>query len=323
MLKAKLKFPYEQLLATPTTAAVASLVVSLVALSFSPILIRLSEGELGPNATIFNRFWISTVAFVLWNGFAAARRRLSNSQPEKLQLYQIRIFLLLLAGGIVIFATLALWALSLTQTNVANATLMHYLAPLFTVLGGWLIFGKRFDGKFLIGMFVAIVGAGIIVYDDMSLTGDQLQGDLIALLSAVFLGFYPLIVEQLRSQLSPTVIMTWCSAIGSVLLLPIALLTEDRLFPYSLGGWLYAICLALICQILGLGLYAYSLNKLSSGFVSLCDLFVPVFSSLEAWVIFSESLNWSTLISFVVIISGVYLTSSSEFAIKEEVESAM
>lgn len=323
MLKAKLKFPQEQLFATPTTAALASLIASLVALSFSPILIRLSQGELGPNATIFNRFWISTVAFLLWTGVTAARQRLSNSQPQKPQVYTIRLLFLLLGVGFVMVATLVLWAWSLNQTSVANSTLMHNLAPLFTVLGGWLIWGKRFDSRFLIGMFVAMAGAGLLAYHDFSsTTGGEFQGDLLALLSAVFLGLYPLIVEELRTQLSPIVIMTWCSAIGTVLLLPVVILSEDRIFPCSLGGWLTVISLALICQILGLVLYANCLNRLSSGFVSLCDLFVPVLSSQEAWVIFSESPSWASLISFAVIVLGVYVTSSSQSAIKSEVESA-
>ncbi|MBR8837275.1 MAG: DMT family transporter [Stigonema ocellatum SAG 48.90 = DSM 106950] len=322
MIKVKLKFPQEYLFATPTTAAVASLVVSLIALSFSPILIRVSEGELGPNATIFNRFWISTVAFVLWNRFTAARQQLSYSQPEKPQPYTIRQILLLIGVGFVMFATLILWAWSLTQTNVANSTLMHNLAPLFTVLVGWLIWGKRFDGRFLMGMVVAMAGAALLAYHDFSSTSEKLQGDLAAILSAVFLGLYPLIVEQLRTQLSPITIMTWCSAIGTLLLLPVVLLTEDRLFPCSLGGWLTVISLALICQILGLGLYAYSLNKLSSGFVSLCDLFVPVLSTQEAWLLFSERPNWFTLVSFAVVLLGVYVTSTSQYAIKAELESA-
>lgn len=323
MLKAKLKFPQEQLFATPTTAALASLIASLVALSFSPILIRLSQSELGPNATIFNRFWISTVAFLLWTGVTAARQRLSNSQPQKPQVYTIRLLFLLLGVGFVMVATLVLWAWSLNQTSVANSTLMHNLAPLFTVLGGWLIWGKRFDSRFLTGMLVAMAGAGLLAYHDFSsTTGGEFQGDLLALLSAVFLGLYPLIVEELRTQLSPIVIMTWCSAIGTVLLLPVVILSEDRIFPCSLGGWLTVISLALICQILGLVLYANCLNRLSSGFVSLCDLFVPVLSSQEAWVIFSESPSWASLISFAVIVLGVYVTSSSQSAIKSEVESA-
>ncbi|MBO3463238.1 DMT family transporter [Aetokthonos hydrillicola Thurmond2011] len=322
MLKAKLKLSYEQLLAAPTTIALASLVVSLVALSFSPILIRLSEGELGPNATIFNRFWISTIAFTMWNGFTTVRQQLSDNQPQEPQPYTIRQLLLLLGVGFVMFATLALWAWSLAHTTVANSTLMHNLAPLFTVLGGWLFWGKRFDTKFLSGMLVAIAGACLLAYHDFSSAGDKLQGDIAALLSAGFLGLYPLLVEQLRTQFSPITIMTWCSVIGTVLLLPIVILTEDKLFPYSLQEWIYVTFLALICQILGLVLYAYSLRKLSSGFVSLCDLFVPVLSTQEAWLLFSEKPSWVTFVSFAVILLGVYVTSTSQSAIKGEVESA-
>ncbi|MCE2698747.1 MAG: DMT family transporter [Nostocales cyanobacterium LE14-WE4] len=322
MLKAKLRFSSEQLLARPTTIALASLVVSLVALSFSPILIRLSEGELGPNATIFNRFWISTIAFILWNRFTTSRQQLSDNQPEKPQPYTIRQLLLLLGVGFVMFATLALWAWSLAHTTVANSTLMHNLAPPFTVLGGWLFWGKRFDSRFLIGMLVAIAGAYVLLYHDFSSATDKLQGDIAALLSASFLGLYPLLVEQLRTQLSPITIMTWCYAIGTVLLLPVVLLTENQLFPSSLQEWVYVTSLALICQILGLGLYAYSLKSLSSGFVSLCDLFVPILSTQEAWFIFSERPRWVTLVSFIVILLGVYVTSTGQSAIKGEVESA-
>jgi len=110
--------------------------------------------------------------------------------------------------------------------------------------------------------------------------------------------------------------MTWASAIASILLLPIVMLTEERLFPYSINGWLSVICLALICQTIGLGLYSYCLNKLSSGFVSLCDLIVPVFSALEAWAIFSENIKGATLLSFAVILLGAYLGLSSKSAIK-------
>jgi drug/metabolite transporter (DMT)-like permease len=322
MIKAKLKFLQEQLLVTPITVALTSLVVSLVALSFSPILIRLSESELGSNATIFNRFWISTVAFALWNGVTAARRRLSDTQPQKPQVYTTRLLWLLLGVGFVMFATLILWAWSINQTSIANSTLMHNLAPLFTVLAGWLIWGKRFDSRFLTGMFIAMLGGCLLAYYDFSAAANQFQGDIVALLSAGFLGLYPLIVEELRTQLSPVVIMTWCSAIGTLLLLPIVMVTEDRIFPCSWSGWLTVISLALVCQILGLGLYAYCLNRLSSGFVSLCDLFVPVLSTQSAWVIFSERINWATVISFAVIVLGVYVTATSQFAIKSDVESA-
>ncbi len=42
--------------------------ISVITLSFSPILTRIAENELGPYATIFNRFWITSLALILGNG---------------------------------------------------------------------------------------------------------------------------------------------------------------------------------------------------------------------------------------------------------------
>jgi len=61
----RLKSLQQQLFATETVWAIAALCGGMFAISFAPILIRLGEGELGPNATIFNRFWVATVAFGL------------------------------------------------------------------------------------------------------------------------------------------------------------------------------------------------------------------------------------------------------------------
>lgn len=310
----RLKLAQQQLFARETLWAIAALCGGMLAISFAPILIRLGEGELGPNGTIFNRFWVATVAFGLWNILLRARQ--GQDHTRKGQPYSLGVLGLLLAVGLVLSLALILWAWSLTQTTVANSTLMHYLVPLFVALGGWSIWGRRFDKRFILGMVIAMAGAGILGVSDLSSGNGQLIGDLAALLSAVFFALYTLLVEQLRSQLTSSTIMTWCSATSSILLLPIVILTEDRLFPYSLSGWLWVISLALICQVLGLGLYGYCLKKLSSGFVSLCDLLVPVLSALEAWAIFSEAIGGYTLVSFVVISIGAYLALSSKSAIK-------
>jgi len=312
----RLKLVQQQLLATETMWAFGALGLGVIAISFAPIFISLSEGELGPNATIFNRFWVATVTLGLWNGVSIVRGRLFDKQSIKPQPYSIETLGLLLAAGIVISVALILWAWSLTKTSVANSTFMHYLTPLFVILGGWLIWGRRFDKRFILGMVIAIAGAGILVVKDFASAGDKLTGDLAALLSAFFCALYPLFVEQLRTKENSIIIITWVSAIASGLLLPVVIFTEDRLFPYTISGWVSVMGLALLCQVLGLVLFAYSLKRLSSGFTSLSSLLVPVLSSLEAWVIFSETIDGYTVVSFVVILLGGYLAVSSKSAIK-------
>ncbi|NEQ16796.1 MAG: DMT family transporter [Moorea sp. SIO3E2] len=140
--------------------------------------------------------------------------------------------------------------------------------------------------------------------------------------TAIFFGLHPLIAEQLRTKFNSVTIMTWSSTTSFLLLFPVAAITEEQLFPSSVTGWFSVIALAFVGQMLGIGLWTYCLKKISSGFASLVGLIVPVLSSLEGWAIFSEPLSFFNLVSFVVILVGMYLAISSRSAIKSPIESA-
>lgn len=292
--------------------AIVALVGSLICISFTPIFIRFSESEISSNATVFNRFWIASIAFLLVKQLSSLGDRHLDSQPEQEELGFVQVGLLI-ADGILLATGLIVWAWSLDRTSIANSTLMHNLVPLFTVLGGWLALGRTFDRRFLVGMVVAIAGAALLEIDSFSSLGfsPQLLADLAALLSAVFFGIHPLIIEQLRQKLDSITIMTWSSTTSSLLLLPLMVLWEEPLFPVSTSGWLSVIALALVGQMLGIGLWAYCLKKLSSALASLVALVIPALSAVESWLIFSEPLGIGTLTSFTIVLLGMYLAISS------------
>jgi len=296
--------------------ALAALAGSMICISFTPIFIRFSDLELSAYATIFNRFWIASVALLLTQQLLSAKK--SAASEEKPVALDPKQMALLLCDGLVLAIGLLLWAWSLDRTTVAKSTLMHNLIPIFTVLGGWVAFGQTFNYKFLVGMGFAIGGAMLLEADsllslDLSV---ELIADLAALLSALFFGIHPLIAERLRYRLSSLTIITWSSVTSSLLLFPLAEIATKQLFPTSLKGWLFVIALALISQILGVGLWTYCLKKITSGFASLVALIIPGLSAIEGWIIFSESLSILTGVSFVVILGGMYLAISSRSAIK-------
>ncbi len=301
--------------------SLAALMASLLCISFSPIFIHLSELEIGPNATAFNRFWIATVAFGLLSKLSAVGHREKKNQPEEKKAHSVRTAMLLIADGVLMSMGLICWAWSLTQTSIANSSIMHNLVPIFTILGGWLALGQNFDRKFLIGMLVAIAGATLLEVNELFSfrVSQQTVGDLAALLSALFFGVHPLIAEKLRTNLNTVTIMTWSSITSSVFLLVITALSGEQLFPSSTTGWFSVIALALVGQTLGVGLWTYCLKKLSSGFASLVGLVVPALSAVEGWAIFSENLSLLIWVSFMVILLGMYLAISSTSAIKPEI----
>lgn len=298
-----------------TKIAFASLFVGVGAISFGSIFVRLSETELSPNATVFNRFWLSSVVFLLWNGYKAIRQRLSSDKPVEQQSYTGDDLWLLLGAGIFWAATLVFLAWSLTQTSVAISSVLHNLAPIFTSLGVWLLFRQGFEKQFLIGMVIALGGAIAIEFEELQMAKDEVEGGVAAIISAIFLSAYLLIVEKLRTKFSPATIQLWICAIATLVIFPILLFTQDQLFPSTVNGWIWVISLALICQVFGHGLLTYSLAKFSSVVVSLVHLLEPVFSGIFALVIFSEILTFSNWVGFAVVLMGLYFAISSQAAV--------
>lgn len=308
----------------PDVLVLVSLTTALLATSFSAIFIRIGEIDLGPNGTVFNRFLIFFLAFGAGRLLARPpeEAELPGANPDDLKAtgapLDWRSAGLLFSVGLVSSISLVLWAFSLTQTTVAKSILLNNFTPVFTTLGGWLFFGKRFDRRFLAGMCVALIGVLTIAYEDLSLAHDgSWYGDLLALLSAVFLGSYYLLVEQLRDRLEATTILLWRCGVGCALLMPIIFWQEDaHFFAHSWLGWMAAIGLGLICEGMGQRLLAACLDRLSSGFVSLFLLLEPLIGALLAWSFFGERLSRGDGIAFAVVLCGIFIAQTSQSAAK-------
>lgn len=190
------------------------------------------------------------------------------------------------------------------------------MTPIFTALGAYLFLNQRFDQKFLLGMLLAIVGAIIMEVEDLSIGFERLQGDLAALASAMFYSGYLVAIEKLRDKLDIVNIVLGCCVVGCILIFPLLLIEQDTLFPHSFDAWLSVIALAVVCQIFGQAMIAYSLMKIPSGVVALSHLLCPCMSTIEAWLIFHEGLSIGNLFGFTTILTGLYIGLSSTAAKK-------
>jgi drug/metabolite transporter (DMT)-like permease len=319
----------QKLPATPVLVSLAALFFALIPISLAPALTKLSEHEIGPNAVAFHRSWIAAVVFALLSTRESARDRKAASDVmvpeviagksidhiEKQPMTKKEVGLLLVTGTAAT-ASLLLWTWSLSETGVANVALLSNLNPIFVGLAGYFLFGQKFDRRFVIGLVLAIAGAVAFELSEAQFSADQLQGDALAFISAVFIATYLILIEKLQGRFSTSTIMMWRCGITTIFLLPLLPFIEDRLLPQTQNGWLLIIFQALFCQVLGQGLLAYSLSKLSSGVVAITLLLEPIIASIFAWFIFGEQITLVDWICFVVVLGGVYLAQSSKAAVK-------
>ncbi len=294
-----------------TWIAPIALGIALLGIATASILIAIASTEIKPNAITCDRLLIATVAFSTWNTVKLLNSS-DGDQASASQPYTVKAIALLLIAGISFAISLSLWAWSLTQTSIANSTLLNNMMPIFTTLFGWLILRQQFSPRFLVGMAVAIVGAVAIGIEDLQVADSDLIGDGAALTAAMFSAISILSLEQLRVQFSTPIIMQWTSLAGGLFLLPLVLLTEDRLLPISSTGWLTVVGLGLVSQAMGQGLLTYSLARFSSGFVAVSMLAIPVIAAILAMVIFAEQLSLLNWLAFAVVLFGIYLAVSAK-----------
>lgn len=204
----------------------------------------------------------------------------------------------------------------MTETSLANSTLLHNLTPIFTCLGEWIFLKQIFDRKFLLGMLFAVVGAITLGICDFGVSPNYFWGDSLALASALLYSIYLLIIGRLRVELDSAKILFWCCLIGTILCIPVILISGNDFFPATSKTWLELITLGILCQALGHGLLAYSLKKFSSGFISVGLLFESIFSFAFGWIFFQEMLNRLDLIMFFVILLGLLLVKTSNSSLR-------
>lgn len=294
-----------------------SLFLALLALSFTAIFLKLGEAEISSNAIIFNRLWIATIILGLSQETSKLKSLSQHNIQKKVNEFNLATYTncerwLLLLMVFSSTASVIFWAWSLTQTSVANSTVLRNLTPLFTSLCGWLILKQKFDRQFCWGMVIAILGAVAIGWNDLHLSSGNFLGDATALLAALLYAVYLLTIEHLRLHRNATTILFWRCAFGTLLMLPIAFYAGGSLFPTSWLGWMVVIALAFVCQVCGQGLLAYSLSQFSSSFVAMFLLLTPIITAVLAWLIFAESLSWLNAIAFILVLFGIYVAQSSQ-----------
>ncbi len=269
-----------------------ALLLGALGIALAPIFVRLSEAD--PVATAFWRLALALPALYLW----------PSPPPTTLQPRHHRWLWL---GGLSFAADLSLWHYAIHYTTIANATLFANVAPLFVTLICVFAFGQRFGPRFLFGLVLSLGGAFLLAGTGVQFSPDQFLGDAMSLLCAVFYAGYLISIAELRRDLPTLLIVRRASLISAGVLLAIALVLGERIFPYSLYGWAVVIGLGVISHAGGQSLIAFALAHLPVAFSALGLLLQPIGAVVIAWWLFDEQLMGWQWLGAVIILAGIYL----------------
>ncbi|MWP49548.1 MULTISPECIES: DMT family transporter [unclassified Gilliamella] len=260
------------------------------------IFVKLSE--LGPISTGFYRVLFSIP--ILYPFFKIEKRNKVICK-DKLLLY--------ISGGF-LAGDLILWNISFSYTTVANANLLANLVPFSIVPACYFLYKEKISKKFLLGLFLALLGLFILITGKQNTNEGNVFGDFLAFMTSIFYALFLLIVYKVRTRVSSVQVMYY-SAFGSVVVLLLAsLIMEGVSYPTSWRELWPLIGLAIFSQILGQGGLSYILGKISASLASILVLMQPVISALYAYILFHENLSLQEILGIFIVIVGIFFAKN-------------
>ena len=225
---------------------------------------------------------LAVPALAVWSN------RMGRSRPQGLA--DLRAVALPLAlSGCAFAVDVGSFHLSLTGTNVANASFIGNVAPILAVVGGALFFKERAAPQVWPALALALIGAWIMA--GMATPQEVRWGDALALNAAVAYAAYLMFIKRARSRLDGPSATLVSAAVSALLLAVAATLSGEKLIPTSLRGWTIVFLLGFVSHALGQGLTSVALGRVPVAQVAVVILAQPPVSALIAWAVLGETMT--------------------------------
>jgi len=280
------------------TSVVVWMAIGVVAISTSPILIRVAA--------------MPALALAFWRCLAGSAVLAPFAPRGQVGRLARGDLLRLAAAGVCLAAHFALWNASLGLTTVAAATTLVSCAPLFVGVGS-VFLGEAPSPRAWAGIVLATAGAVVIGLGDAAGFGGgsgAVLGDVLAFAGAIAMAGYLLLGRVARQRLPVSTYATSVYGVAAAVLLPACLLTGSSLGGYPAASWLALAGVVAGPQLLGHTVFNGLLATVSATVVALALLLEPVVATGLAWWLLDELPGPGFWAGAPMVLAGVWLATT-------------
>ncbi|MFQ3318727.1 MAG: drug/metabolite transporter (DMT)-like permease [Natronomonas sp.] len=283
----------------------AALAVAILAVSTSAVLVRWSDA---PSVVLaFYRVLLTTLLVVPF---------LVTRHSGDFGAFEPRDLLVATATGAALAIHFAAYFESLAWTSVAASVTLVQSQPIFVAIGATLVLSETIGVRKALGIAIAIGGMGVMSAGELlagaAVAGAHpLYGNILAVLGALMAALYVLVGRSLRQRVAlvPYVLVVYSAC--TLTLLAVALVQGLPLTGYGSREWLIFLALAVGPGLFGHTVVNWALEHVESSIVSVSLLGEPVGATVLALLLLAEVPGLTTVLGGVVVLSGIYLTSSA------------
>jgi O-acetylserine/cysteine efflux transporter len=243
-------------------------------------------------------------ALFLFAVLALRRRPVALSRRDWVPMILLSII------GVTIFQ--ACWGLAMARSAPSVGSIVMTTTTAFSAILAWFA-GRRLSVLGWAGIAVAFAGVVLVVNNSLSsftLSFGSLDGTLLWMVSAFAWALYVERGAPYSQRLGALQVMAWTTLIGSLILLPFALVFDSlgefaRLDDRLLGFWLYTAIFPVGVAFLGL---TAGLERLGVSRVMVYMYLIPVAGVGLSAAFFGDPLTAARVIGGLIVLLGVILT---------------
>jgi drug/metabolite transporter (DMT)-like permease len=270
----------------------------------TPIAIRLTQAEGVPSLVIvFIRLWLVALGLfpIIWMRY---RQDLLN--------LTLRQLLLTSVAGFWLAMNLFMLFISLEYTSVLASSVLRRTTPLWIILPEIVLLSAVFSRRFWLSLAMTITGVIIIGIGGLTVIdggSDPLLGAGLASFGAVCFGIYLLIGRQLNNAIPPLLYSFMVFLVAALVTTLIIIITQTSLTGYSPSGYLWALVVTFLAQVLGQIFINIGLQIFTATAMAIFLQIGVVVSAVIALFLFGEVPSFMQIMGSALVIVGVVMAT--------------
>lgn len=185
--------------------------------------------------------------------------------------------------------------------------------PLFSPIAAYLFYKEKIGIRTLIGIFVSIIGVGIIIFNkNFDLIASPIGISLMFLAVASAVG-YSIVLKRLASKYNPLTLISYQNLQGIGLFLPFFLIFDYQNFINAnptQETWIALLELSVFASSLAFIFFTYGLKYLGITKSNIFINAIPVFTAIFAFFVLNETLNFQKMLGISIVIGGLFLSQA-------------
>lgn len=276
------------------------------------------------------------LAATMWGVAGTAAKHLFNQQVSPFKLVEIRlvlsfVFLFLYLAAVnrpllrlsfadipyfLVFGCFGVgmvqftYLFTISQTNVATAVFLQYLAPVLAALYGMVFLRERPDILRILSLCLAVSGGFLIVSGNpgggLAVSPAGLAGGIA---SAFAFAFYTVYGKKGLSRFNSWTLQVYGFGVGALawsLYIP----PWQAAAGHSAVNWLFFLYITVFATVIPFGLFFKGLNYLHPVKTGIISTLEPVVAAFAAWVILHETLFPLQILGAAMVCAGVILVQT-------------